>query len=910
MALPENVLATVTYNAPFLSPRDRARSALRCWERGGLALNNATGGLNVYDWQFRADADTGEVYAGVPTAEGADTFTVAETLVYTIDPPPREIAGSFDTNMQPIIAWRNDDGAFFRWFDPVANDFVVESLGSRVHSVHLAIDDVRDIAVLSGVTDTILAYVNRTTLYYRQLRDRFATEYELGGGWRQLYQIGMNNLLRFQFARSPEQPDRDPNLNYLLPASRAGKIAGFDSQGDAAFYEFVEPGIVGDQAPPLSRTKLVASNGQTYFLRNDGGAWQNQSVDITIEFYLDGVELRASRTYTFTADDQGRITRANTAADGDVAVDIVESGIGTRTYTGTFTPAEGGDGVTFNLVSVFGLPTTGEFTPNWNASGDYYGGGVVPTGAIHYTDYGTFVTLRTVADGVFTARSATTRMRWPAGTLPEALRPASTRSYYCTVVNAGVTVAGAVQFEPNGAAEFWPLEVDGTRLVRGEFLRSITTVRQKGLPAEWQLTYAKAGPSLFAPIPVLDSITPDTVDRFDTGLTITLAGSGFRDNSEARLDGVPLNTTFNSNTELEADVPDEALETATLYDVTVFTPTPGGGQTAAQVLTVENPVPVLTSIDPADIEDVEVTDDVEITLTGTDFVPESVVELDGTPVSTTYVSSTELTALLPQNVVEDQGEYAVTVVNPAPGGGESAAQTFETTGEVLDEFWANTVALLQIENDVIVERTGLVNLVTHTGASGLSSLTAKFGTQSLRNQGTSAQNTNYTTLIDSTGQSLFLFPGQFTIELWANTTNNSDSYMSIFAGGGTSTTTNGQFWLEINGSNIYFSWFTTGYNNGGKWNGWTHGVWRHIAVTRDASNVLRLFIDGVQRASTTTSQSFGVNLGGGNSAFNIGRTWNSDNGDLNGYIEELRITKGVARYTEEFTPPTEPFPVG
>lgn len=679
MALPENVLATVTYNAPFLSPRDRTRSALRCWERGGLALNNATGGLNVYDWQFRADADTGEVYAGVPTAEGADTFTVAETLVYTIDPPPREIAGSFDTNMQPIIAWRNDDGAFFRWFDPVANDFVVESLGSRVHSVHLAIDDVRDIAVLSGVTDTILAYVNRTTLYYRQLRDRFATEYELGGGWRQLYQIGMNNLLRFQFARSPEQPDRDPNLNYLLPASRAGKIAGFDSQGDAAFYEFVEPGIVGDQAPPLSRTKLVASNGQTYFLRNDGGAWQNQSVDITIEFYLDGVELRASRTYTFTADDQGRITRANTEADGDVAVDIVESGIGTRTYTGTFTPAEGGDGVTFNLVSVFGLPTTGEFTPNWNASGDYYGGGVVPTGAIHYTDYGAFATLRTVADGVFTARSATTRMRWPAGTLPEALRPASTRSYYCTVVNAGVTVAGAVQFETNGAAEFWPLEVADTRLVRGEFLRSITTVRQKGLPAEWQLTYAKAGPSLFAPIPVLDSITPDTVDRFDTGLTITLAGSGFRDNSEARLDGVPLNTTFNSSAELEADVPDAALEDAALYDITVFTPTPGGGQSAAKVLTVENPVPVLTSIDPEEVED-EQEDDLEITLTGTGFVPESVVELDGTPITTAYVSDTELTATIPEASLQTPDEFEITVVNPTPGGGTSEPATFTVTG--------------------------------------------------------------------------------------------------------------------------------------------------------------------------------------------------------------------------------------
>lgn len=77
--------------------------------------------------------------------------------------------------------------------------------------------------------------------------------------------------------------------------------------------------------------------------------------------------------------------------------------------------------------------------------------------------------------------------------------------------------------------------------------------------------------------------------------------------------------------------------------------------------------------------------------------------------------------------------------------------------------------------------------------------------------------------------------------------------------------------------------------------------WVAVAVTR-ASGVFRLFVNGVLKDTRTELRAF-------NSGPCVIGTWvDYVNFRLLGYIDELRITKGVARYTADFTPPTEPFP--
>ncbi len=76
----------------------------------------------------------------------------------------------------------------------------------------------------------------------------------------------------------------------------------------------------------------------------------------------------------------------------------------------------------------------------------------------------------------------------------------------------------------------------------------------------------------------------------------------------------------------------------------------------------------------------------------------------------------------------------------------------------------------------------------------------------------------------------------------------------------------------------------------------------HIAVTRSGTD-LRLFVDGVISATVTNSE----DITGGSLPLNVGRL-SSGGSAVNGNIGAVRITKGVARYTANFTPPTEFYP--
>lgn len=78
----------------------------------------------------------------------------------------------------------------------------------------------------------------------------------------------------------------------------------------------------------------------------------------------------------------------------------------------------------------------------------------------------------------------------------------------------------------------------------------------------------------------------------------------------------------------------------------------------------------------------------------------------------------------------------------------------------------------------------------------------------------------------------------------------------------------------------------------------------HVAATRNASNRIDIWLDGVSVANTTSATS-----PAGAPAWNIGSQYGLDE-RFKGYIDQVRITEGACRYTGAFTAPTTAYPRG
>ena len=183
--------------------------------------------------------------------------------------------------------------------------------------------------------------------------------------------------------------------------------------------------------------------------------------------------------------------------------------------------------------------------------------------------------------------------------------------------------------------------------------------------------------------------------------------------------------------------------------------------------------------------------------------------------------------------------------------------------------------------------------VTASGNAAVSNTQAKFGS-SLYLDGSG----DYLTVPHASD--LNLAGSDFTIEAWVyNTSFPSGSGAVISKWTGSSK----EFVVFTIASGLYFYWSHNGATNNliQSTDGFSLNTWHHIAIT-SSSNVGRLFVDGQLQSATanfsstpiyqsTTPVLIGARDGGGVSNFA-------------GYIDDLMVLKGHAKYTSSFTPPT------
>ncbi|HNG34148.1 MAG TPA: IPT/TIG domain-containing protein, partial [Blastocatellia bacterium] len=176
------------------------------------------------------------------------------------------------------------------------------------------------------------------------------------------------------------------------------------------------------------------------------------------------------------------------------------------------------------------------------------------------------------------------------------------------------------------------------------------------------------------PSPSITSLNPNAATAGGAAFTLTVNGSGFINGSTVQWNGNARTTTFVSATQLTASIPATDIATAGTANVTVTTPAPGGGTSAAATFAINNPLPTLTSLSPnsATAGGAAFT----LTVNGSGFVGTSTVWWNGSLRTTTFVSATQLTAAIPASDIATAGTASVTVNSPAPGGGSASPLTF------------------------------------------------------------------------------------------------------------------------------------------------------------------------------------------------------------------------------------------
>jgi hypothetical protein len=140
-------------------------------------------------------------------------------------------------------------------------------------------------------------------------------------------------------------------------------------------------------------------------------------------------------------------------------------------------------------------------------------------------------------------------------------------------------------------------------------------------------------------------------------------------------------------------------------------------------LTINNPLPTATSLSPSSATAGGAA--FTLTVTGTNFVPGSKVNWNGTGLTTTYGSGTKLTASVPASDIATAGTALVTVVNTSPGGGTSSGLTFTINQPALVSLSASGLSFgTQPLSTTSASQT---ETVTNTGTGNLTISTVTIG---------------------------------------------------------------------------------------------------------------------------------------------------------------------------------------
>jgi hypothetical protein len=213
---------------------------------------------------------------------------------------------------------------------------------------------------------------------------------------------------------------------------------------------------------------------------------------------------------------------------------------------------------------------------------------------------------------------------------------------------------------------------------------------------------------------------------------------------------------------------------------------------------------------------------------------------------------------------------------------------------------SGTSLLLNFTNAGMYDATTISNL-TGFGTAQASTTQAKWSPTSAYFNGSSSS-------LYAPSNTAFAFgTGDFTVEGWVNfaslSPGGSGAIVPFCQSDAIGSSTNDKWWFGYTASTLRFATHSSGGFSCTIPFSPSINTWYYVTATR-ASGTVRLFVNGVSGTVTTSGTPSGYSLS--QNGLSVGGF--STPAYLNGYIQDLRLTKGVARYTATFTPPTAALP--
>ena len=252
-----------------------------------------------------------------------------------------------------------------------------------------------------------------------------------------------------------------------------------------------------------------------------------------------------------------------------------------------------------------------------------------------------------------------------------------------------------------------------------------------GLFAAMLVTECKSdasGPSAAPnPVPVLTSLSQDSVPVGTTSFQLTAVGTGLRPSTTVRWNGITLPTQALDSTHVSATIAASLASTPDSVGITAATPGPGGGVSAALPFLVLAPMPVIDSLG----RDTITADQggIALDIYGHSFSNTATVNVKGSPHPTTWISANHLQITLYVSDLATPGQDSITAVNPGPGRRVSAPA-------VLDVLPAPPVPhIAGIRPDSVITTSGAVTIqVVGSGFTRKTSATVGNGSRTVQFQ--------------------------------------------------------------------------------------------------------------------------------------------------------------------------------